>query len=68
QAVDGLSEVDRLGIQIHFFDFCIGSHHGERAPEGNREHSIRYQLSGLNVGFMERLQYMNIHQNSSCQL
>ncbi|MNL52847.1 hypothetical protein D3C87_1760520 [compost metagenome] len=34
QAVDGFSEVHRLGVQIHFFDFGIGSHHGELAPKG----------------------------------
>jgi hypothetical protein len=49
QAVDGFSEVDRFGVQIHFFDFCIGSHHGGRAPERNREHSIRDHLAALNV-------------------
>jgi hypothetical protein len=55
QAVDGFSEVHGLGVEIDFFDFGIGSHHGGGAPERNREHSIRDQLSALNVGFMERL-------------
>jgi len=32
QAIGGFSEVDWLGLQIHFFDFCVGSHHGGRAP------------------------------------
>ncbi|WP_223114548.1 hypothetical protein, partial [Pseudomonas syringae] len=56
---DGFSEVDGLGVQIHFFDFCIGTHHGWRAPERNLEHSIRDQAAALNVGFMERLQMFN---------
>lgn len=34
QTVDRLSEVHGRGVQIHFFDFGIGSHHGELAPEG----------------------------------
>lgn len=55
QTVDGLSEVDGLGVEIHFFDFCVGTHHGEWAPERNREHSIRDHAPALNVGFMERL-------------
>ncbi|MCK1783084.1 hypothetical protein L9Z73_01495, partial [Pseudomonas sp. TNT11] len=42
-------------VEIYFFDFGIGSHHDGGAPERNREHSIRDQLSALNVGFMERL-------------
>lgn len=29
QTIDRFSEVDRLGVQIHFFDFGIGSHHGD---------------------------------------
>lgn len=32
QAINGFSKVDGLGVEIDFFDFCIGSHHGERAP------------------------------------
>ncbi|WP_455710275.1 hypothetical protein, partial [Pseudomonas hunanensis] len=55
QAIDGFSKVDRLGVEVHFFDFGVGSHHGRRAPERNREHSIGDQVSALNVGFMERL-------------
>ncbi|PYD06215.1 hypothetical protein DND90_23945 [Pseudomonas syringae pv. maculicola] len=31
-------------------------HHGELAPEKNREHSIKLQLLAWNVGFMRRLQ------------
>ncbi|NIF28309.1 hypothetical protein F3J44_18220, partial [Pantoea sp. Tr-811] len=42
-------------VEVDCFDFGVGSHHGRRAPERNREHSIRDQLSALNVGFMERL-------------
>lgn len=43
QTVDGLSEVDGLGVEIEFFDFCIGSHYGVRAPEriGSTVSSIR---------------------------
>ncbi|MDU8490825.1 hypothetical protein RYA07_20860, partial [Pseudomonas syringae pv. actinidiae] len=54
--VDGLSKVHRLGVEVHFFDFGVGSHHGELAPEKNREHSIKLQLPAWNVGFMRRLQ------------
>jgi len=43
ETVDGFSEVDRLGVEVHFFDFGVGSHHDGRAPERNREHSIRVQ-------------------------
>src|SRR3546814_11422409 len=28
QAVDGLSKVNGLGVQINFFDFGVGTHHG----------------------------------------
>jgi hypothetical protein len=55
QAINGFSEVDRFGIEIHFFDFGVGSHHGELAPERNREHSFGDEVSALNVGLMERL-------------
>ena len=55
QTVNGLSEVDGLGVEIHFFNFCVGAHHGWRAPERNREHSIRDHAATLNMGFMERL-------------
>ncbi|GEM_PF-6350570 len=27
QVIDGFSEVDRLGVQIDFLDFGVGSHH-----------------------------------------
>ncbi|MFJ7884620.1 hypothetical protein ACIQYF_14170, partial [Pseudomonas sp. NPDC096917] len=52
-------EVDGLGVQIHFFDFCVGTHHGGWAPERNREHSIRDHAAALNVGFMERLHWFS---------
>ncbi|MFJ4054592.1 hypothetical protein ACIPZC_14225, partial [Pseudomonas sp. NPDC089743] len=55
QAIDGFSKVDGLGVEVHYFDYGVGSHHGRRAPERNREHSIGDQVSALNVGFMERL-------------
>ncbi|WP_432760548.1 TonB-dependent receptor domain-containing protein [Pseudomonas arabinosi] len=55
QTINGFSEVDRFGIEIHFFDFGVGSHHGELAPERNREHSFGDEVSALNVGLMERL-------------
>ncbi|WP_229999303.1 hypothetical protein, partial [Pseudomonas carnis] len=47
-------------VEIYFFDFGIGSHHGGWAPERNREHSIRDQLSALNVGFVERLPFCQL--------
>nr|WP_263868090.1 MULTISPECIES: TonB-dependent receptor [Pseudomonas syringae group] len=50
----------RFGVEVHFFDFGVGSHHGKLAPERNREHSIRLQLSAWNVGFMRRLLYNDI--------
>lgn len=28
QAVDGLSEVDGLGVEVHFLDFGVWTHHG----------------------------------------
>lgn len=40
QAIDGFSKVVGLGVQVHFFDFCVGPHHDEWTPERNREHSI----------------------------
>lgn len=41
------SEVDWLGVEIGFFDFCVGSHHEVLAPERNREHSIGDQVVTL---------------------
>ena len=55
KAVDGLSKVHGLGVEVDFFDFAVGAHHAGLAPEGNREHSIGHQVSALNVGFMEHL-------------
>ncbi|WP_438810549.1 immunity protein Imm33 domain-containing protein, partial [Pseudomonas syringae] len=43
--------------EVHFFDFCVGSHHEVLAPEKNWEHSIKLQLPAWNVGFMRRLRY-----------
>ncbi|WP_219812090.1 hypothetical protein, partial [Pseudomonas syringae] len=43
-------------VEVHFFDFCVGSHHEVLAPEKNWEHSIKLQLPAWNVGFMRRLQ------------
>ncbi|MNG12586.1 hypothetical protein D3C84_962080 [compost metagenome] len=28
QAIDGFSEIHRLGVEIDFFDFGVGAHHG----------------------------------------
>jgi hypothetical protein len=53
QAINGFSKVDGLGVEIDFFDFGIGSHHGGLAPEGVGS-TASDQLSALNVGFMER--------------
>ncbi len=55
KAVDGLSEVHRLGVEVHFFDFGVGSHHEVLAPEKNGEHSIKLQLPAWNMAFMRRL-------------
>jgi len=33
EAINGLSEVHGLGVEIDFFDFGVGTHHGELAPE-----------------------------------
>jgi hypothetical protein len=52
------SEVDRLGIEMDFFDSCVGTHHEVLAPERNWEHSIGDQVVTLNVGFMERLRWI----------
>ncbi|MFU0490985.1 hypothetical protein ACMZYS_12720, partial [Pseudomonas syringae pv. actinidiae] len=52
--------VHRLGVEVHFFDFCVGSHHEVLAPEKNREHSIELQLPAWNVGFMRRLRLIKI--------
>ncbi|MFT2189250.1 hypothetical protein ACMV6F_27630, partial [Pseudomonas putida] len=40
----------------HLFDFAVGSHHGWRAPERNRERSIGHQVDAWNVGMMDPLQ------------
>jgi predicted DNA-binding transcriptional regulator len=52
QTVNRFSEIDGVGIEVNLFDFGVGTHHGMRAPERNRELSIGDQLSALNVGFM----------------
>lgn len=55
QAINGFSEAHRLGLEVDFLDFGVGSHHDVLAPESIREHSIRDQLSALNVRLMEPL-------------
>lgn len=50
QTIDGFSEVDRLRVEVHIFDFGVGTHHGVLAPESDREHSIQNQMAALNVG------------------
>ena len=45
KTIDGLSEVDRLGVEVNFFNFGVGTHHEVLAPERDREHSIGYQMS-----------------------
>ncbi|WP_219811661.1 hypothetical protein, partial [Pseudomonas avellanae] len=47
-------------VEVHFFDFGVGSHHEVLAPEKNWEHSIKLQLPAGNVGFMRRLLSMII--------
>ncbi|WP_422124863.1 hypothetical protein, partial [Pseudomonas viridiflava] len=44
QAVDGFSKVHRFGVEVNFFDFGVGSHHGARAPE-----SIGSPASGISL-------------------
>jgi hypothetical protein len=61
-------QVDGLGVEIDFFDFCVGTHHEVLAPERNREHSIGDQAVTLNVGFMERLARICIGTILSCSL
>ncbi|WP_218580712.1 hypothetical protein, partial [Pseudomonas sp. ANT_J28] len=46
-------------VEVHFFDFCIGSHHEVLAPERVGEHSFEHQISTWNVGFMERLHFFD---------
>ncbi|MDT3266420.1 hypothetical protein QNL75_14995, partial [Pseudomonas amygdali pv. morsprunorum] len=48
-----------LGVEVHFFDFGVGSHHEVLAPEKNWEHSIKLQLPAGNVGFMRRLHFFD---------
>ncbi|MNE06274.1 hypothetical protein D3C80_988580 [compost metagenome] len=55
QAIDRFSKVDGLGVQVHFLDFGVGTHHEVLAPERGWEHSIGHQAWALNVGFMEPL-------------
>jgi hypothetical protein len=55
QTIDGFSEVERLRVEVHIFDFGVGTHHGVLAPESDREHSIQNQMAALNVGFVDRL-------------
>jgi len=56
QAINGFSKVDGLGVEIDFFDFGVGSHHGGLAPEGIGSTASGIKLIALNVGFMEHLQ------------
>ncbi len=55
QAVNRFSKVHQFGLEVHFFDFGVGSHHEVLTPEKNREHSIKLQWLVGNVGFMRRL-------------
>src|SRR5690606_10562179 len=34
EAVDGFTEVDRLGVEVDLLDLGVGTHHGWRAPIG----------------------------------
>jgi len=49
-------DFDRLGVEVDFFDFAIGVHHGGLAPKRNRERSIGHQADAWNVGMMDPLQ------------
>ncbi|OZI86871.1 hypothetical protein CFN58_08050, partial [Pseudomonas avellanae] len=51
-----------FGVEVHFFDFCVGSHHEVLAPEKNWEHSIKLQLPAGNVGFMRRLRSCSLYR------
>ena len=51
ETVYGFSKVHKLGVEIDFFDFGVGSHHAGLVPEKNGEHSIGDQMIGLNVEF-----------------
>jgi len=47
QAIDGFSKVDRLGVEVHFFDFGVRSHHvGELQKKSGAQH----QGSGKRFG------------------
>lgn len=48
-------QIDGLGVEIDFLDFCVGTHHEVLAPKRNREHSIGDQVVTLNAGCTERL-------------
>lgn len=59
QAVDGFSEIDRFGVEIHFFNFGVGTHHdgaGSRKRSGAQRQAL---VGGLDVGFMARLRFTN---------
>ena len=54
QAVEGFTEIHGLGLEIHFSTPALGRIM-VMAPETIREHGIRPQLLGLNVGIVDRL-------------
>ena len=54
QAVNGFSKVHGFGVEIDFFDFCVGTHHEVLAPERDPEQSIGVQVVTLSVVFRER--------------
>src|SRR5438046_527069 len=55
---DGFSEVDGLGVEIDFFDFCVRTHHEVLAPERNREHSIGDQVGDIKCGVYGALTFL----------
>lgn len=59
EAVDGFSEVDGFGVTI---DFQLWRRDASwlRAPDGDREHSIRLQVAALNVYTVDRLRSIGV--------
>lgn len=55
EAVDGVSKIHRLGLEVNLFDFPVGMHHGRLAPESNRERSIGDELDAWSMGMMDPL-------------
>lgn len=48
-----------LWVEVNLFDFAVGTHHGEIAPESNRERSIGHQVDAWNLEMMDPLLKIN---------